>query len=440
MLPKHSKEPKLSQVAELDELSAGKKSVVPSLRNNFVWTFAGNALYAACQWGMLSVLAKLGSATIVGQFTLGLAIAAPIFMFTNLQLRTVQATDVHAESEFGTYFTLRFLATSMGLTLVTTTLPFIKGTRTTCAVVFLVALSKSIECMSDVIAGLLQREELLRRVAISLMIRGVGSVLAFVWIFASTHDLILTMLGMNGVWLGVFLVYDLPNAKTLMNRQERFFQIDLTELKKLAILSLPLGWAGTLASLNANIPRYFLQHYSGLAEQGIYSSLAYLVIAMGLIVLALSQSVMTRLSQLFAGGERKLFARLLLRLSMFGVLISVLGTPLALLAGRPFLTFVYRREYGDHANLLALLVGASGMMTIAAFLLCGMNAARLFRVQVPLYLGASVTCVLSCFILVPRYGLVGAGVSVLFSSLIIALCCAWVMARALTTQACVVYS
>jgi hypothetical protein len=47
-----------------------------SLRKNFSWTFVGNVVYAACQWGILVALAKLGTPEMVGQFTLGLAVAA----------------------------------------------------------------------------------------------------------------------------------------------------------------------------------------------------------------------------------------------------------------------------------------------------------------------------------------------------------------------------
>jgi hypothetical protein len=49
-----------------------------SLRRNFAWTVLGNVTYAACQWGMLVALAKLGSPEMVGQFALGLAIGAPV--------------------------------------------------------------------------------------------------------------------------------------------------------------------------------------------------------------------------------------------------------------------------------------------------------------------------------------------------------------------------
>src|SRR5262245_13252375 len=69
----------------------------PSLRTNFLWTLAGNVVYAGCQWGMLIVLAKLGTPAMVGEFSLGLAICAPIFMLSNLNLRGVQATDARGE-------------------------------------------------------------------------------------------------------------------------------------------------------------------------------------------------------------------------------------------------------------------------------------------------------------------------------------------------------
>src|SRR6185437_12263412 len=159
---------------------------VPSLRTNFKWTFAGNVIYAACQWGMLSILAKAGSATIVGQFALGLAIAAPVFMFTNLQLRGVQATDARSEFEFCDYFTLRMLASTLGLLTVATIALSLHYDLTTRLVVMLVAAAKFVESLSDVVAGLLQKFEKLDQVAMSLMIRGGLSVAAFGGAFLAT--------------------------------------------------------------------------------------------------------------------------------------------------------------------------------------------------------------------------------------------------------------
>lgn len=427
-----------SPVIEIEQPLTAIRSAIPSLRANFAWTFAGSVIYAGCQWGMLSVLAKLGSPSIVGQFTLGLAIAAPVFMFTNLQLRTVQATDVNVEHGFANYFTLRLLATLLGLMVIVAVLPFAVATSPVRVVVLLVAVSKCIECMSDVTAGLLQREEQLKRVAISLMMRGIASVLVFSLAFAYFRNLALSVAAMSGAWLTVLALYDVRNVRALIGRHEAFFHFDRRELWRLMMLGLPLGWVATLASLNANIPRYFLQHYLGLADQGIYASLAYLMIAVGLVVYALIQSVTTRLARLFADGEIKQFVRLLTKLSMLGVLMAAIGVPMAYLVGRPLLTLLYRREYAEHVGLLALLMGVSGLTTIGAFLYCGMNAARLFRPQVPVYVMASLVCLAGSAIFIPLYGLIGAGVAVLLSATTVVLGGLVAMRKALKARAAIV--
>src|ERR1041385_9279534 len=49
-----------------------------SLRVNFAWAVAGQAIYSACQWAILAALAKLASPAAVGKFALALAITGPI--------------------------------------------------------------------------------------------------------------------------------------------------------------------------------------------------------------------------------------------------------------------------------------------------------------------------------------------------------------------------
>jgi O-antigen/teichoic acid export membrane protein len=382
---------------------------------------------------MLSALAKLGNPSIVGQFTLGLAVTAPVFMFTNLQLRALQATDVTADNRFADYFTLRVLGTLLGLISIICILPFAGSTPAVRIVILMVSLSKCFECMSDVTAGLLQREEQLRRVAISLMIRGGSSLIVFSITFAFFRSLAFSIAAMSGVWLSVVLFYDVPNARALIGRHEPFFRFDYRELWRLTLMGLPLGWVATLASLNANIPRYFLQHFLGLADQGIYASLAYLVVVINLVVVSLSVSITTRLARLFAENELGQFVHLLSKLSMFGVLIAATGIPLTFLVGRPLLTLVYRREYADHVGLLALFVGIASVSTVGTFLFCGVTAARAFRAQVPVYLAAALVVTLGSALLVPRFGLIGAGAALLLSVLTIVLGGMWVIRQVVQT-------
>src|SRR5687767_5255962 len=93
-------------------VAPGVSPAAPSLRRNFLLTLSGNVVYAACQWGILVVLAKLTNPESVGQFVLGIAVASPIFLLANLQLGAVQATDAKRQTTFATYLRLRLLTTA----------------------------------------------------------------------------------------------------------------------------------------------------------------------------------------------------------------------------------------------------------------------------------------------------------------------------------------
>src|SRR5487761_2005637 len=86
-----------------------------SMRGNFAWMTIGNAVYAASQWGMVSVLARLGSPEIVGQYALGVAVSTPILMLAQLNLRSVIATDVKREHSFADYRGVRLISLSLAL-------------------------------------------------------------------------------------------------------------------------------------------------------------------------------------------------------------------------------------------------------------------------------------------------------------------------------------
>ncbi len=397
---------------------AGIPSVSPPpLRVSFSWTLVGNVIYALCQFGMLSALAKLGSPSVVGQYALALAVATPLFMLANLQLRGVQATDARNEYLFPDYFTLRCLTTLLAVLAIATIAILGHYDRTTTLVILLVAAAKAIETFSDVIAGHLQKFERLDQVARALMLRGLASVITFAIAFRITRSLVFSAATLAATWLLVIGLYDFRVVSSVL--QERvFFRFSFSTLRRLAWLSLPLGLVMALISLNANIPRYLLESRLGTAELGIFSSMAYLITAMNLIVSALGQSVCTRMSSLLADGNVHRFKVLIGRLIGVSILLGLLGVVGAATLGKTVLTIVYRAEYANHINLLIVLVIDAAVGAAASFLGYGMTAARCFRAQVPVMAATVVTATILTRALIPSYGLMGVGFALLASSVV----------------------
>jgi len=378
-----------------------------SLRSNFSWTFAGNVVYAGCQWGMLMVLAKLGSPEWVGQFALGLALTAPIIMLTNLQLRAIQATDARREYRFGHYLALRLATTALSFLVIA---GIACGYRLETALVILaVGLAKAFESMSDVVYGLLQAHERMDRIALSMMIKGPLSLVALGLVVYLTASIAWGALALAGVWGLLLITYDIPNGIRLLDGEEGFGPCwDFLSLARLAWLALPLGIVMMLISLNANIPRYFIERYRGERELGIFAALAYLMVAGNTVVSALGQSASPRLAHYHTQGDGHAFRQLLIKLVGLGAGMGVVALLVALIAGREILTTLYRPEYAQHAELFTWMSVHATTLYLASFLGYGMTAARHFRSQIPLFGLCVITAALGCLWLVPRFGLLGA--------------------------------
>lgn len=397
---------------------AARAVVAKPLHVGFSWILAGNAIYYACQWGMLSVLAKLGNAAIVGRFALGLAITAPVFMFTNLQLRGVQATDSRSDFEFADYFTLRCLATCLGFAIVLAIVSVSRYDRYTSFVIVLFAAAKSVESLSDVVAGLMQKIERLDQLATSLMVKGVASIAAFTAVFWSLRSLTAAVSAIGLTWLLVFLSYDFIVARKAIGARVAIFKFNASILKRLVLLSLPLGIVMALMSLNTNIPRYVLEHYLGESKLGIFASLAYLGTAASLIINALGQSATARLSRMFADRQFGAFKCLLRKFAVLGIVIGVIGVPAGAIFGHTLLSILYRPEYGSYLNVFLVVIATTSVLAVASFLGYGVTAARSFKMPVLVNSATTLTTASLSLLLVPRFGLMGAAVSLLAAALV----------------------
>ncbi|MEG4166347.1 MULTISPECIES: oligosaccharide flippase family protein [unclassified Microcoleus] len=410
-----------------------------TLRRNFSWTFTGNLIYAASQWGMLVVLAKLGSPEMVGQFTLGLAVTAPVLMFTNLQLRAIQATDAKGEYVFSDYLGLRLIGTGLALLIIAgiTLKAGYPGEKS--LMILTIALAKSFESISDVFYGLIQQHERMDRIAISLMIKGPLSLLLLGIGVSVSGSVLGGAIGLAVAWGLVLFGWELRNGRLLLRnssqgREEENLLVADAEpansknplyprwhgktLGKLVLLALPLGFVMMLISLNTNIPRYFIERYLGERELGIFSAISYLMVAGNMVVSALAQSASPRLAKYYAAGNSTAFRTLLFKLVGIGLMLGGAGVFLAIVAGREILTLLYKPEYAERADLFAWLMVVAGMGYVSSFLGYGMTAARYFQVQMPLFGLVTGISAIACLRLIPTMGVQGAVIALIIGAIV----------------------
>jgi O-antigen/teichoic acid export membrane protein len=305
-----------------------------TLRTNFLWALSGNVVYAGCQWGILVVLAKLGTPQLVGEFVLALAITAPIVVGAGLALRIVQATDAASEYPFGDYLLVRLLTTAAAGAVIVGIVCLSDYGWHTAAIILVVALAKAFESISDIFYGLLQQHERMDRIALSMMIKGPLSLATLGAAIYLSGDLLLGVCGLAAAWLLLLLVYDARNGASLLKVASRAehppldFRSALARRLQLSwrprapmtltLLALPVGIVMALISFNTNIPRYFIEHHLGTWDLGIFAAVACPLVAGTTVVNALGQSAVPRLARYYADGDYRAFSSLIRKLLCLG--------------------------------------------------------------------------------------------------------------------------
>ena len=401
-----------------------------TLRANFLWNAAGNAVFALCQWSTLIVFAKLGSPALVGQVVYGLALTAPLFVIAGMQLRSVQATDSEKRHSLGHYLGLRVL-TTVAAVIVAVFVATVMGAGSTQLALIIVfwALSKAVDSGSDCLYGLFQQSERMDYVGLSLSIRGLLAVSSVAVLFYASHSVPIALAGQVAGWAAVFLLFDVPVARLLLHRPQQSANASHThpealcpvlnrkQLTPLCLEAAPLGLVAFLLTIQTQIPRYVVEGLLRTRELGLFPAAAYLTFVGAILVNALGAPACVRLAQYHVIGQRSAFRKLMTKLLLVAVALGLAGILLSAFAGSRILTLLYTNEYSRMAGVLTMLCVGSAVSFVASFLGYGMTALRRYRIQVPIFIAVVFVTLLSCYWLTGRYGLMGTAVGILFGNL-----------------------
>ena len=204
-------------------------------------------------------------------------------------------------------------------------------------------------------------------------------------------------------------------------------------LGKLFRLALPLGTVMMLISLNTSIPRYFVEHFLGERDLGIFASLAYVQVAGMTVVGALGQSASPRLSRLFAARDWNGFRAFTGKLIGIGVGIGVAGVVVALVAGRQILTLLYSAEYAAEMDVFLWIMLASGLGYVGSFLGYAVTATRKYNLFMLPYGTQTIVALICSVWLISGFGLIGASWVLCVVSLVSCLAPLVILAKAWRT-------
>jgi O-antigen/teichoic acid export membrane protein len=381
----------------------------PAVRRNIASTLAGNLVFSGSQWLITVAIARLGSMAMVGQYALGMAVCVPAFAFTGLQMRAVQATDCGGAYRFSDYITVRLVGTACALVAVMAATWLMPWRRDTVLVVLAVACAKAVDSFSDLLYGLFQLRDRLDLIARAMSIRAIGGLAALALGMAVFHSAAAAVGALALAWLVALLIYERPIASRMEGgrRAGSVRRSGASACWRLVALCLPLAFVLLLLGAVTSLPRIMLERHAGEHSLGVFSAVATMSGAIGLLYSALGQTALPRLARMFNSDSRQ-FRNAMGRMMLFSAAVGV-----AMLAGAWFwgvrlVTMVYGRQGGVAAELVTGLVAVGILTNTSSLLGAGLTASRRFWSQlVAALMTLLITGAVSAW-LIPGWGARGA--------------------------------
>jgi O-antigen/teichoic acid export membrane protein len=366
----------------------------------------------------------------LGQYIFALSITAPMFMFSNLQLRSVQSTDTGNQFSFANYFVLRLLTTICAVTVLGVMALSIGQTLDSVAVVLVVILTKAVEAIIDIFQGLLHRRDRLDLVAIVQIVGGLG-VTAVMMLTAYLDRRLFPAVVAGGlmqlVTMSILIVISVRTTPSLSSSSfADVVNIVVSVFKRrpgnfntatLASLGLPLGFTALMISLNVNIPRYFVSHYQTVSELGVFAVLSSFIVAGDVVANATHQACSLRLAHFLNDGDQASFWRLFGKAVLFDILLGCAGIAIAVCFGRSVLLVLFGPEYSHHWDALVYTMLAAIVAYLGGLAYTTLIALRAIRRLFVFQSISTVTTLVFCYALVPVFGISGAAIALALGKL-----------------------
>ncbi len=387
------------------------------------WSVVGNVSLRASQAAILIALTKLGGKATVGAYAIALAACNPLMLFSYLQLGSVLAADSTGRYPFACYWRLRVLLCGAAAVAVIGLAFLFGASASQLSVISVLAVAKVFEGMSDIRHGLLKRADRMDLLAVAQCVRSLVTLVSFLATFAVTGDLFWSVLVLGCGWALCLVLIDLPLSRKVMLPQDFVAAGRLasdTSRKQwvpLAVASVPLGLISLVISVYAYFPQYLLEAGWGEAELGLFVAVASLPIVLETVARSVAQATIPRFAGYCASGDLIGFRQLYRRsLALFAGL-GASGILLAWLFGELVLSWLFNAELAEYHSLLLLMTVAA-----ASSFLCSYASIFVAMKQYVAFLKLWCIGLLSLGVfgalLVPGYGVYGAGWAILAGNLI----------------------
>lgn len=384
-------------------------------KRNFIWNIVGSTVNAFTSLIFAIVVTRINGIDTAGIFTFSFATACLLYVVGNYFGRTFQVTDISKKYSDTDYIFNRITTCFF---MILTTIIFILIKRYDlykASILIILCIYKSLEAFFEALYGVLQRNNQLYKVGISMFFKAIISVILFFIIDFFTKNLIISCISIVGVNIIVSLLYDFKNIKKLNIQKSNFTSKTNFFLLKSGFFTFCLNFL-TLYLINAS--RYAIDDISTNEIQTIFGIIIMPATFMLIAVQYVLQPFLVKVSKYIEEKNYINLKNIIIKLIQYTTVLGIGVFIVSIIFEKPVLEFVYGIDLDSYYFSIIIIILGSIFYAISCILSNILIALRQIVIQVCIYGIIAILTTLLSYFMILKYNIFGASITYLITMFI----------------------
>lgn len=386
-----------------------------NIKKNFIWNTIGTSFNSFNSLFYMIIVTRVNGLNDAGIFTFAFSIACLFYVIGVYSGRAYQVTETNKKLTDSDYLKTKIVTCFSMIVIALLYCIFNKYSLYKISIIMFLVIYKSIEAFSESIYSVIQKNEELYKVGISIFYKSLISLILFLILDITTKNLLISEFVIIIVNILVVLIYDIPNMKNTEYVKQKFNKEKLIILLKNGFYIF-ISTFLTIYVINAS--KYAIDGVLEDKMQTIFGIIMMPATMLSLFAQFVVQPVVLSMKKLL-NKSCKEFLKLNIKLILTIIVIGIVTLLVAYILGIPVLSFIYGINLDKYrTNLMIILLGAI-FYSITIVFSTALTTMRYTFNQMIGYLIVTIITYITSKHLVINYGMIGASVLYMISMLIL---------------------
>ena len=370
---------------------------------NFIWNSLGTGINSFNSLFFLIIVTRVNDIQTAGIFSIAYATATILYTLAMYSGRLCQVTDIENKIKDKDYIANRALTCLIMIIGATGFLLIKQYSEFKTTIFALLAIFKGIEAFSDILYGVMQKNDILYKSGQSLTLKGFIGIALFLIVDLITRDLRLACLAVIIVNLVILVVYDyFMITKKLIDTDSRVNAKNVLSILKSEFFVFVNSFAG-IYILNA--PKYAIDNFLTEDIQAIYGYIMMPATVMTLFTQFIVMPFLGKLKDMYEQKQLKEIEKVTFKIKLIVIAFGAFAVLAAFLIGPEFLGLIYGLDLTAYRMNLCVIIGSYIFYAISYINLVTLTTIRHTFVQFVIYVISMIIACIGSNVLVGTLGL-----------------------------------